>query len=197
MLADYKEANDAKKAEEETAKKVLGITLVTKNTEQINVENEDQTNATSNNNIDVKDVIGNVGDDEESDEELNKLADIINTFTPARQKIRAIPKEAKVIGIKTTLRQNDGSMNSSVIPQTLRRNLEKLSSSISLGTNNKHKIINASKKEPKNTDGARAMIEAMFDEDSQNLANSCTRKRKDFWDIKLSKVYKTVRRTRC
>ena len=116
MLADYKEADDAKQVEEEAAKNVLGITLVTKNTEQINVENEDQTNATSNNNIDVKDVIGNVGDDEESDEELNKLADIINTFTPARLKIRAIPKEAKVIGIKTTLRQNDGSMNSSVIP---------------------------------------------------------------------------------
>ena len=186
-----------KKAEEEAAKKVLGITLVTKNTEQLNVENEDQTNATSNNNIDVKDVIGNVDDDEERDEELNKLTDIINTFTPDRLKIRAIPKEAKVLRIKTTLRQNDGAMSSSVIPQTLRMNLEKLNSSISLGTNNKHKITNAAKKEPKNTDGARAMIEAMFDEDSQNLANSCTRKRKDFWDIKLSKVYKTVRRTRC
>ena len=114
MLADYKVEDDAKKTEEEAAKKVLGITLVTKNTEQLNVENEDQTNATSNTND--ENVIGNFGDDEESDEELNKLTGIINAFTPERLKIRTIPKEAKVLRIKTTLRQNDGSMNSSVIP---------------------------------------------------------------------------------
>ena len=47
MLADYKIDDDAKKAAEEAAKKVLGITMVTQNAAQPNVENEVQPNATS------------------------------------------------------------------------------------------------------------------------------------------------------
>ena len=47
MLADYKIEDDAKKAAEEAAKKVLGITMVTQNAAQPNVENEVQPNATS------------------------------------------------------------------------------------------------------------------------------------------------------
>ena len=82
MLDNYKEAAVTKQAEEEAANNVIGITVVNgaikkkecdtglnKKLEQLNVDNEASTHAISNSNIVVNDVIGNVSNDEESDEE--------------------------------------------------------------------------------------------------------------------------------
>ena len=66
-------------------------------------------------------------------------------------------------------------MNSLIIPTSLRRNLEQLNSTISVGTNNKHKANANTHKESNHIDGARAEIEEMFDEDSYDLASRLKR----------------------
>ena len=123
MLADYKLDEEAIKATEEAAKRVNGITIVKKKVVQHTIENEVKTKPKATSKISDEDVPSNTGDDEISDEELNKVTGILNSFSPVKLKIRTIPNPAKVLRPK---------MNALTIITSLRRNLEQLNSTISM-----------------------------------------------------------------
>ena len=70
-----------------------------------NVVNGTLNHDASKSDIVANNAIGDVIDDEENDEELERLKDIMNTFTPERLKVRNLTKEAKApkISAKTQI----------------------------------------------------------------------------------------------
>ena len=96
---------------------------LSKKLEQDNVDNETLNHVTSYSNIIADDVIGDVIDDEESDDEQKRLKDILNTFTPERLQVRILTQDAKAPKVSATLKQDLGAINSSVTPVTLKKNL--------------------------------------------------------------------------
>ena len=68
---------------------------LSKKTEQNNVVNGTLNHDASKSDIVANNAIGDVIDDEENGEELERLKDIMNAFTPERLQVRNLTKEAK------------------------------------------------------------------------------------------------------
>ena len=80
MLKDFKQDADDRRAQDEASRRVRGITMVPQrdvNKAQIEVQPK-KAYKTS-----VGDISSNNGDDEVSDEELTKVTEILNSFSPA------------------------------------------------------------------------------------------------------------------
>ena len=175
LLKDLKQDVVDKRAHDEAARRVRGITMVTQaGVYKAGVEAKQERTY----NKGKEELLSNKGDDEASDEELNRLTNLLHSFTPPKLPIRARPHSAKPLKTRPPLQKEEIPESPLVMPASTRRSLGQIHPSLShyapipvhgVSIDGASKVT---KQEAKCSADTRREIEIMFDEDGINLANS-------------------------
>ena len=129
LLKDLKQDVEDKRAQDEASRRVRGIKLVPQKDEN-KADVEVRPKKAYNTNL--RDISSNHGDDEVSDEELTKVTDLLNSFSPPKLTIRTRPNAAKPLRSRPTLQRDEVLANPLVIPASLKRSMGQIHPSLSV-----------------------------------------------------------------